>query len=170
MDRTQKESIVGELKKELVGVQSIVLADTRGIDVPTVTAVRDAFRAAGCRYQVVKNTMVRIAVEGTAASAMVKLLAGPTAVIWSCESPTAPAKVRRLGPTELELTIHEGRNRQVKRMLEAVGHRVVELRRVSFGSLELGTLREGAARKLKAAEVDALRRLAEAGPSRSTPR
>jgi 23S rRNA pseudouridine2605 synthase len=86
------------------------------------------------------------------------------------DGPTAPAKVRRLGPTELELTIHEGRNRQVKRMLEAVGHRVIELQRVSFGSLELGTLREGAARKLKAAEVDALRRLAEAGPARGSSR
>ncbi len=93
MDRNQKESIVGDLQKELVGVQSIVLADTRGIDVPTVTAVRDAFRAAGCKYQVVKNTMVRIAVEGTPASAMTKLLVGPTAVIWSLDSATAPAKV-----------------------------------------------------------------------------
>lgn len=93
MDRSQKESVVSDLKKGLEGVQSIILADTRGIDVPTVTAVRDAFRAAGCKYQVVKNTMVRIAVEGTPATAMVKLLTGPTAVIWSTESATAPAKV-----------------------------------------------------------------------------
>jgi len=70
---------------------------------------------------------------------------------------TAPAQVRQLRPGVLELTIHEGRKRQVKRMCEAVGHRVLELRRVAFGPLRLGRLEEGRARRLKAAEVDALR-------------
>src|SRR5437764_14548819 len=45
---------------------------------------------------------------------------------------TAPARARRLGDHEIELTIHEGRKRQVRRMLEAVGHRVVELERIAF--------------------------------------
>ena len=51
---------------------------------------------------------------------------------------TSPAKVRRIAPGELELTIHEGRKRQVRRMLEAVGHRVETLERVAFGPLRLG--------------------------------
>jgi 23S rRNA pseudouridine2605 synthase len=74
---------------------------------------------------------------------------------------TAPARVRRVGPHELELTIHEGRKRQVKRMLAAVGHPVVGLRRVAFGPLRLGDLAPGRARRLTAAEVERLRRAAQ---------
>jgi pseudouridine synthase len=70
---------------------------------------------------------------------------------------TAPATVRRLGADAIELTIHEGRNRQVKRMCEAVGHRVVALVRTRFGPLSLGDLEPGASRRLTAAEVERLR-------------
>ena len=63
---------------------------------------------------------------------------------------TAPATVRRLTPDRLELTIHEGRKRQVRRMCEAVGHRVVRLERVAFGPLRLGTSPLGRHRRLKA--------------------
>ena len=71
---------------------------------------------------------------------------------------TLPAKVRQLRPGVLELTIREGRNHQVKRMCEAVGHRVRTLQRVRFGALRLDELPEGGHRRLKAAEVEALRR------------
>jgi 23S rRNA pseudouridine2605 synthase len=70
---------------------------------------------------------------------------------------TAPAQVRQVRPGVLELTIHEGRKRQVKRMCEAVGHRVLSLRRVGFGPLELGRLPEGQARRLTEREVRSLR-------------
>jgi 23S rRNA pseudouridine2605 synthase len=73
---------------------------------------------------------------------------------------TAPARVRRVGPHEVELTIHEGRKRQVKRMLAAVGHPVVALRRVAFGPLRLGELAAGRHRRLTAAEVERLRQAA----------
>jgi 23S rRNA pseudouridine2605 synthase len=72
------------------------------------------------------------------------------------DGPTAPARVRRLGPREIEVTIREGRNRQVRRMAEAVGNEVRSLTRVGFGPLRLGRLREGAARKLGEAEVERL--------------
>jgi 23S rRNA pseudouridine2605 synthase len=72
------------------------------------------------------------------------------------DGPTAPARVRRVSPRVIELTIHEGRNRQVRRMAVAVGNDVVALTRVRFGSLRLGTLSEGAARLLGAAEVERL--------------
>ena len=71
---------------------------------------------------------------------------------------TLPAKVRQLRPGVLELTIREGRNHQVKRMCEAVGHRVRTLQRIRFGALRLDELPEGGQRRLKAAEVEALRR------------
>jgi 23S rRNA pseudouridine2605 synthase len=70
---------------------------------------------------------------------------------------TAPARVRRVGPHEIELTIHEGRKRQIKRMCEAVGHPVAALRRVAFGTLRLGDLASGHHRRLTAAEVERLR-------------
>ncbi len=70
---------------------------------------------------------------------------------------TAPARVRRVSADTLELTIHEGRKRQVRRMCEAVGHRVLALERVRLGPLELGDLRPGAYRQLNAAEVSLLR-------------
>ena len=73
---------------------------------------------------------------------------------------TAPAQVRRLGHGVLELTIHEGRKRQVRRMCAEVGHPVRALRRVAFGPLRLGDLREGAVRRLSPAEVERLRRAA----------
>ena len=72
---------------------------------------------------------------------------------------TAPARARRLGPDRVELTIHEGRNRQVKRMLETVGHRVRSLHRVRFGPLSLGDLGPGRHRRLSPAEVERLRKL-----------
>jgi 23S rRNA pseudouridine2605 synthase len=71
---------------------------------------------------------------------------------------TAPARVRRLAPNQLEITIHEGRKRQVRRMCEAVGHPVVALERVAFGPLHLGRLGPGEHRRLTRAEVEALRR------------
>jgi 23S rRNA pseudouridine2605 synthase len=66
---------------------------------------------------------------------------------------TAPAGVRKLSPRVLEVTIREGRNRQVRRMVEAVGNQVVDLTRVRFGSLQLGRLPEGQARRLTRAEL-----------------
>jgi 23S rRNA pseudouridine2605 synthase len=70
---------------------------------------------------------------------------------------TAPAKVRLVSPEVIELEIHEGRKHQVRRMCEAVGHRVVALERVRFGSLELGDLASGAHRPLSSEELAALR-------------
>ncbi len=71
---------------------------------------------------------------------------------------TAPARVKRLGADRVELTIHEGRKRQVRRMLEAVGHPVIALERVRFGPLWLGGLEEGRHRRLTASEIEKLRR------------
>jgi 23S rRNA pseudouridine2605 synthase len=70
---------------------------------------------------------------------------------------TAPARVRRLGPSRVELAIHEGRNRQVKRMLETVGHPVLRLHRSRYADLALEDLEPGEWRELAADEVASLR-------------
>ena len=71
---------------------------------------------------------------------------------------TAPARARRLRDGVVELTIHEGRNRQVRRMLEAVGHPVRVLHRSGYAGLGVDDLPPGAWRELTAAEVSRLRR------------
>jgi 23S rRNA pseudouridine2605 synthase len=72
---------------------------------------------------------------------------------------TAPAAVRRLGPAKLELTLHEGRKHQVKRMCEAVGHPVLQLHRSHYAGLTLGGLEPGRWRELEPSEMKRLRRL-----------
>ena len=77
---------------------------------------------------------------------------------------TQPAEVEALetrgGLTRLRIVIREGRNRQVRRMLEAVGHPVRELQRTAFGPVHLGRLRPGGVRRLRPPEVERLRRAA----------
>jgi 23S rRNA pseudouridine2605 synthase len=79
---------------------------------------------------------------------------------------TAPAKVKVLSMDNkkqtaiIEITIHEGRNRQVRRMFEAIGHEVLKLKRERYGFLTLGGLTAGDARELTPHEVKQLRALA----------
>src|SRR5919197_4370861 len=76
---------------------------------------------------------------------------------------TAPARVRRRGPSRVELAIHEGRKHQVKRMLVAVGHPVVRLHRSRYAGLALDALEPGEWRELGGEEVSRLRRAAALG-------
>jgi 23S rRNA pseudouridine2605 synthase len=80
---------------------------------------------------------------------------------------TSPARVRRIAADTLEITIHEGRKRQVKRMCEAVGHPVKRLERVAFGPLALGDLPQGRWRRLSDDEVEALMAAAVEPPDRA---
>ena len=93
MDRVAKEAQVDELKEKLAKTQSLVFADYRGIDVPTVTGLRDEFRKVQAEYRVFKNTLVKLAVKGTPMEGVAAHLEGPTAVIFSYENPAAAAKV-----------------------------------------------------------------------------
>jgi 23S rRNA pseudouridine2605 synthase len=74
---------------------------------------------------------------------------------------TAPARVRQVRAGVLELTIREGRKRQIRRMCAAVGHPVTALRRIAFGPLKLGDLPCGGHRRLTPAEVERLRKTAQ---------
>jgi 23S rRNA pseudouridine2605 synthase len=105
------------------------------------------------RYEVPKTYRVRVGGGPVRRQALARLREG----VELEDGRTGPAQVRSLGDGVLELTIAEGRNRQVRRMCEAVGHPVRELTRISFGSLRLGALASGASRRLNATEIARLR-------------
>jgi 23S rRNA pseudouridine2605 synthase len=117
-----------------------------------------AHRLTHPRYAVPKTYRVRVGGGPVEERALRALRVG----VQLEDGPTAPAQVRRVGRggDELELTIREGRNRQVRRMCEAVGHPVLALQRIAFGPLRLGDLQPGAHRRLDEA---ALHKLGEAG-------
>jgi len=93
MERAVKEENISALKLDLAKAQSLVLADFRGINVKNDTALRREFRLNGCKYQVVKNTLLGRAVEGTGMAGLEKLFVGPTAIAYSFEDPAAPARI-----------------------------------------------------------------------------
>jgi 23S rRNA pseudouridine2605 synthase len=73
------------------------------------------------------------------------------------DGPTAPARAQRLAAGRVELVLHEGRRHQVKRMLTAVGHPVIQLHRSAYAGLTLEGLEPGACRELEPSEIDRLR-------------
>jgi 23S rRNA pseudouridine2605 synthase len=109
------------------------------------------------RYEVDK--VYEAEVEGEPADETLGLL---TDGIELDDGRTAPARVRRLAPSLVELTIHEGRKHQVKRMLQAVGHPVRRLHRKVYAGLTLDGLAPGEWRELSSDEIKRLR--APGGP------
>ena len=111
-----------------------------------------AHRLAHPRYEVEKVYEARV--EGDPSEeALERLRAG----LDLDDGPTAPAEARLLHPGTVELSIHEGRKHQVKRMLAAVGHPVTRLHRSRYAGLTLEGLEPGAWRELEPSEVDQLR-------------
>jgi 23S rRNA pseudouridine2605 synthase len=104
------------------------------------------------RFEVPKAYRAKLGGGPIDDAALARLRAGVTLE----DGPTAPAEVRRLGASAIELTIHEGRNRQVRRMCEAVGHPVLELQRLRFGPLRLDGLKLGGHRRLSEHELGLL--------------
>ena len=111
-----------------------------------------AHRLAHPKYGVEK--VYEVEVEGSPDDAALQALAEGVELE---DGVTAPATVRCLAPSRIELTLHEGRNRQVKRMLEAVGHPVRRLHRSRYAGLTLEGLEPGAWRRLEPTEVERLR-------------
>ncbi len=103
------------------------------------------------RYGVPKTYLVRLA-RPLSEAELDRLRRG----IELEDGPTAAAEVERLGERELEITIREGRKRQVRRMAEAIGNQVEELTRTRIGPLDLADLRRGEARRLDRREIAAL--------------
>jgi 23S rRNA pseudouridine2605 synthase len=125
-------------------------ADTTGVLLLTNDGEL-AHRLAHPRYEVEK--VYEAEVEGEPSDEALSLLEQG---IELEDGPTAPASVRRLGSSRVELRIHEGRKHQVKRMLEAVGHPVTRLHRSRYAGLTPDGLEPGQWRELTDAEVAAL--------------
>jgi 23S rRNA pseudouridine2605 synthase len=104
------------------------------------------------RYEVPKTYLARVGGGRVGEDALLALRDG----VALEDGLTAPARARRVRPDLIELTLHEGRNRQVRRMCEAVGHPVLALERVAFGPLGLDGLAPGGHRRLSDAEVERL--------------
>jgi 23S rRNA pseudouridine2605 synthase len=105
------------------------------------------------RYGAPKTYRIRVGGGAVGPHALEALREG----VRLTDGTTGPAQVRRLRFDLLELTIREGRNRQVRRMCETLGHPVLALERVRLGSVRLGDLPVGAHRRLSEAEVFDLR-------------
>jgi 23S rRNA pseudouridine2605 synthase len=112
-----------------------------------------AHRLTHPRYEVPRTYRARVGGLALAEPSLQRLRDG----VKLEDGRTAPATVRRLGAHELEITLHEGRNRQVRRMCDAIGHPVKTLTRIRYGPLELGDLKPGDHRRLGARDVDRLR-------------
>jgi large subunit ribosomal protein L10 len=109
VNSTEKNANIDSLKTRLASAQSLILADFRGLTVESDNKLRREFRAVGCEYQVVKNTLLCKALKGTAMEALEPLLAGPTAIAFSTEDPSAPAKVAtKVAKTESKFVIKGG--------------------------------------------------------------
>jgi len=114
------------------------------------------------RYGVEKTYRVRVAPGRVSGKSLRALRHG----VELDDGLTLPAQVRQLDPGVLEITLREGRQRQIRRMCEAVGQRVSALERVAIGPLKLGRLHQGGHRKLSDAEVERLRDCAAGGRPR----
>ncbi len=128
-------------------------ADTTGVLLLTNDGEL-AHRLAHPRYEVDKVYLAEV--EGDPGPEQIRAL--ETGVELD-DGRTAPARVRRLGPRRVELSVHEGRKHQVKRMLEAVGHPARRLARVNYAGLTAAGLDPGDWRELEPAEVEGLRKL-----------
>ena len=88
-----KQPIVEEISAGIKDAQSVVLVDYRGLTVEEDTELRKQLRAAGVVYKVYKNTMMNFAFKGTDFEGLAPYLNGPSAMAYSTEDATAPARV-----------------------------------------------------------------------------
>jgi large subunit ribosomal protein L10 len=92
MPSTQKIERVAELKEQIEGSNALLLTEYRGLSVSEITELRRSLREGGARFAVIKNTLMRRALEGTDAAGLESLFEGPSAVAFVREDPVAAAK------------------------------------------------------------------------------
>ena len=93
MERQKKEQVVGELEERLKKLDSMFLAEYSGMSVAQMTKLRRELRNVGVEFNVVKNSLLRIASAGTKAEALKDKFFGPNAIICINKDPSAAAKV-----------------------------------------------------------------------------
>ena len=93
MELEKKKQFVKDLKERLEKSKVVILTDYKGLDVASVTDLRSKLREAQVEYQVIKNTMLRLACDGTGIEPIKEHFIGPSAIAMSYEDPVAPAKV-----------------------------------------------------------------------------
>jgi large subunit ribosomal protein L10 len=92
MPSTQKIERVAELKEQIEGSNALLLTEYRGLTVSEITELRRSLSEGGARFAVIKNTLMRRALEGTDAAGLDPLFEGPSAVAFVREDPVAAAK------------------------------------------------------------------------------
>jgi large subunit ribosomal protein L10 len=109
LERSQKEQVVAELHGKLERATAAILTDFKGMTVAEMTGLRDALSAEKLEYQVVKNTLMRLASDGTPASSLEHLLKGTCAVVIGYGDPAVPAKViKKFAKTNEKLKVKAG--------------------------------------------------------------
>ena len=93
MNRTEKEEVIGELHAKMAKARAAIVAEPKGLDVETVTALRKKLRDAKVEYRVIKNTLAKRAAKGTTVEVVSDKFVGPTAIVMSYDDVVAPAKL-----------------------------------------------------------------------------
>ena len=108
-----KKPVVEEISANIKDAQSVVLVDYRGLTVEQDTQLRKNLREAGVGYKVYKNTMMNFAFKGTQFEGLAPYLEGPSAMAYSNEDATAPARVlaefaKKANKLEIKAGVVEG--------------------------------------------------------------
>ena len=93
MDRTEKEKVIGELHEKMAKAKTAIVAEPKGLNVETVTALRKKLRDSKVEYRVVKNTLAARAAKGTTLEPLAEKFVGPTAIVMSYDDVVVPAKL-----------------------------------------------------------------------------
>ena len=136
-----KQPVVAEISAGIANAQSVVLVDYRGLTVEQDTELRKKLREAGVSYKVYKNTMMNFAFKGTEFEGLAPYLNGPSAMAYSSEDATAPARVlaefaKKANKLEIKAGVVEGTVYDAKGM-EAIAN--IPSREVLIGRL-LGSM------------------------------
>jgi pseudouridine synthase len=115
-----------------------------------------AYRLTHPSHEVEKTYIAQV--ERQPSQRAIQQLRNGIKIVGGCTAPAIVVQIGRKGElTQFKLVIHEGKKRQIRRMFRAVGHKVIELKRVQIGNLQLGDLALGEYRMLTLAEIEALR-------------
>jgi large subunit ribosomal protein L10 len=93
LNRTDKEQVIGELHEKMAKAKAAIVAEPRGLNVETVTALRKKLRDSNVEYRVVKNTLAARAAKGTSLEPLTEKFVGPTAIVMSYDDVVMPAKL-----------------------------------------------------------------------------